>query len=180
MVGFQGLGYLRDHAWQDHRFSLRFKLAQPASHVVARYRYDADTESSYMIIFSPDILLLSKSGEGSAVFSSLKIPVTLDRWHQAEITGWAGRIQVTLDDKVVMDVIDPQPLQQGTIGLSPFLGDPDALVDDIEVIPAGPEPLRPPPAHGAAATIAGNPLPTGEYDHRAGGMHRTILGHTEC
>ena len=143
--------------------------------------------SSYLIIFSPDTLLLSKSGEGPGVFSSIKIPVTLDRWHQAEITGWAGRIQVTLDDKVVMDVLDQQPLQQGTIGLSPFLGDPDALVDDIEVMPAGPEPLQPPPptepsrpAHGVAAASAGNPLPTGKCDHRAGGMHRTILGHTEC
>lgn len=111
----------------------------------ARYRYDADTESSYVIIFSPDTLLLSKSGEGPGVFSSIKTPVMPDRWHQAEITGWAGRIQVTLDGKVVMDVLDPQPLQQGTIGLSPFLGDPDALVDDIEVMPAGPEPLQPPP-----------------------------------
>ena len=166
MSGFQGLDYLRDHTWQDHRFSLRFKLAQPASHIVAHYRYDADTGASYAIVFSPDTLLLAKSGEGPGVLSSIKTQVTLDRWHQAEIAGWGGRIQVTLDDKVVMDVIDPLPLLQGTIGLSPFLGDPDALVDDIEVMPTGSEPLQsPPPTEPPALAPPTEPPPPSPEIH---------------
>ena len=138
---FEGEGHqwatLENHSWGDYRVRFRLKLQGGVIHL----NYRLGEVGRYFIGFHQEGLYLEKTG-GS--LTSTANAHSLGTWHTIEISGWGGHIQVSVDGKVELDYTDAKPLRNGTIAFE-SLDDSSAQVDDIEILPAGPEPtVRPP------------------------------------
>jgi hypothetical protein len=129
--------------WEDYRFSFRLKLLQGDIHL--NYRL-TEGPIRYFIGFHQGGLSLTRQiRDAFTDLAAVEAPHVLNRWYQLEIVGWGGHIQVYVDGKLELDYTDRAPLRRGTIAFE-TQDDSQALVDDIEVLPPGPESPPPPPA----------------------------------
>jgi len=133
---------LTGQAWDDYRLRFRLKLLQGDIHLV--YRHIArEGPIRYFIGFHQGGLYLSKQIRDTFTdLAAVDMPHALNRWYQVEIVGWGGHLQVYVDGKLELDYTDRAPLPRGAIAFE-TLDDSQALVDDIEVLPPGPESVRP-------------------------------------
>ncbi len=131
---------LQDQAWDDYRVRFRLKLGQGTIHLIYRLR---EGPIRYFIGFHQEGLYLSKQMHNEFIdLTAVLVSHSLDHWHEVEIVGWGGRIQVYVDGELELDYFDEHPLHQGTIAFE-TLDDSYAQIDDILVMPPGHEP--PPP-----------------------------------
>jgi len=130
---------LTDHSWDDYRLRFRLKLLQGDIHL--NYRL-TEGPVRYFVGFHQGGLSLSRQiRDAFTDLAAADVQHALNRWYQVEIVGWGGHLQVYVDGKLELDYTDRAPLPRGTIAFETLEGS-QALVDDIEVLPPGPEPLR--------------------------------------
>ncbi len=136
---FTGEGHqwatLDNRSWDDYRFSFRLKLIRGTIHLIYRL-----ADGRYYVGFNEDGLYLNKSldnGPGFIVYSAANTH-TLETWHQVELVGWGGHLQVYVDGRLELDYVDSNPLLKGMIAFETLDGSA-AQIDDIEVAASGPE-----------------------------------------
>jgi hypothetical protein len=133
---------LTGQSWGDYRLRFRLKLLGGTIHL--NYQL-TEGPVRYFIGFHQGGLYLSKQIRDDVTdLAAVEAPHELNHWYQVEIVGWGGHLQVYVDGKLELDYTDRAPLPRGTIAFETLEGS-QALVDDIEVLPPGPEPPRPAP-----------------------------------
>lgn len=133
---------LLDQWWDDVRFRFRLKLVEGAIHL--NYRL-TEGPRRYFVGFSEEGLsLIRQEGDDFTELAWEEVWHGLGRWHEVEIVGWGGHLQVYVDDDLELDYTDRSPLRWGTIAFE-TLDDSRAQVDDIEVLDSGPEAEPPTP-----------------------------------
>jgi photosystem II stability/assembly factor-like uncharacterized protein len=121
-------------AWADYRVHFRLKLLQGVIHLNVRL----SEGSRYFIGFSEGGTYLNKQvGETFSDLDTDDRSHALAQWHDIEMSANGGRIQVQVDDSLVLDYTDPSPLSFGSIAFE-TLDDSQAQIDDIVVY--GPAP----------------------------------------
>lgn len=96
--------------------------------------------------------LSRQQGDKFVHFTQAPERFSLNRWYDVEITGRGGHIQINVDGRLMLDYTDSTPLARGTIAFE-TLDNSAALVDDIDILPAGSAPTR-------TATRAATRVPT--------------------
>jgi outer membrane protein assembly factor BamD (BamD/ComL family) len=124
--------------WDNYRVRFRLKLLKGAIHL--NYRLAPGPEvGRYFIGFHQDGLYLEKSTESGGIeLATTQVQHSLGQWHDVEIVGWGGHLQVYVDGELELDYTDEDPLQQGTIAFE-TLDNSQAQVDDIEIMASGSE-----------------------------------------
>jgi photosystem II stability/assembly factor-like uncharacterized protein len=133
--GHQWAQYAGD-AWGDYRVHFRLKLLRGNIHLNVR---TSEGGQRYFIGFWEEGTSLNKQ-VGETFWNDLDTddtPHALDQWHDIEMSANGGRIQVKVDDSLVLDYTDPSPLPFGSIAFE-TLDDSQAQIDDIAVY--GPAP----------------------------------------
>ncbi|MFQ6057492.1 MAG: sigma-70 family RNA polymerase sigma factor [Anaerolineae bacterium] len=127
--------------WEDVRVRFRLKLLEGAIHLNVRL----GEGGRYFVGFHEGGLgLIKQVGDTFTELAGVEAWHALGRWHEVEIVGWGGHLQVHVDGDLELDHTDASPLRRGTIAFE-TLEDSHAQVDDIEVLDAGPEPKPPTP-----------------------------------
>ena len=142
--------------WTNYSFKFRLKLHSEAVHL--NYLIGENPFSRYFLSFSEQGLSLSKQvGDDFTEMMDSRNSYRMNTWYTVEIRGFAGRLQVLVDDLLEMDLTDQQPLLKGTIAFESLSGS-EVLIDDIEIWPVTeplPEPLTA-PQPSTLASLAGS------------------------
>jgi hypothetical protein len=130
---------LSDHSWEDYRVRFRLKLTRGVIHL----NYRLAGGGRYFFGFDQNGLSLNWQrgdtfSEGSVVW--VEAPHALNDWHQVEIVGRGGHLQMYVDGRLELDHTDDEPLRRGSIGFE-TLDNSAALIDDIVVMPSGSAPI---------------------------------------
>ena len=150
-------------SWQDFRVQFRLKLVRGVIHL----NYRTSGPRRYFIGFRQEGLYLSKQ-TGSDTFedgmAEQAATYNLNEWHQVEIAGQGGHLQVSVDGALALDYTDAEPLTQGGIAFE-TLDDAVACIDDIVVYGPAPTPT-PTPDRRFTWVRTGGPLGGLGYDVR--------------
>lgn len=117
--------------YDDYRLSLRLKVLQGSIHLV----YRLNDTGRYFIGFHQNGTYLSKQYWPDTFFENLAGSNTshdLNAWHQIEISGKGGTLELLVDGTAEWTYTDSQPLLEGKFAFE-TLDDSQAYVDDIEV-----------------------------------------------
>ncbi len=126
--------------WTDYSYRLRLKLIRGGIHL----NYHVSDDGRYFIGLREHGLYLNKETPWGKFFelAASDTRITFNVWHDIEIRGEGGHIQVYVDGSLEIDVIDDTPLTQGGIAFE-TLEESNAYVDDIVILSSSPEPDRP-------------------------------------
>ncbi|MEE8363893.1 MAG: hypothetical protein V3S18_07475 [Dehalococcoidia bacterium] len=181
----RGLGHVwasyEGDAWGDFTFKFRLKLVRGTIHINYRMRDCA----RYFIGFSESTLSLSKTSpcDEHPQLKTAGVQHTLGQWHDVEIAGEGGQLDIRVDGVLELSYLDREPIVFGGIAFE-TLDDSEALVDDVVVRGAAP------PATGLEWVRTGGPLGGLGYDVRLrpgqpevmlvsdawAGVHRSVDG----
>jgi hypothetical protein len=120
--------------WRDYVASFRVKVDQGTIHLNLRHN-DAQETRRYFLSFTPGVGVgLSKQvGEiFTENLAGLDYPIEPGKWFDVQMVAQGDRILMLVDGIIVVDYVDPQPLQSGGISFE-TLEDSSACVDDIQV-----------------------------------------------
>lgn len=120
----------RGQEWTDYSFKSRLKLIRGGIHL----NYRVSEEGRYFIGFREDGLYLNKEAPWGKFFGLAvsDVRIGFDGWHDIEIRGEGGKIQVYVDGLLAIDVIDDTPLTAGSIAFE-TIDDSFAYIDNVEV-----------------------------------------------
>lgn len=129
-------------AWENYSFKLRVKLIKGTVHL--NYRLSqVNGFSRYFIGFHTGGLYLSKQvGDHFTDLTEVGAFYEPNVWHEVEIKGYEGHLQVYVDGTMALEYVDNQPLARGTIALE-ILEDSHVFFDDL-LVTALEKPLPPP------------------------------------
>jgi len=119
--------------WTDYALRLRLRLFGGVIHINYRVSDDA---GRYFIGFRERGLYLAKEAPWGSLFTLAESDVFhgLGEWHDVEIVGRGGHLQVYVDGVLEIDFTDSEaPLLQGSIAFETLEGS-YAQVDDVEVL----------------------------------------------
>jgi hypothetical protein len=119
----------RGQDWTNYSFQLRLKLIRGGIHL----NYRVSDEGRYFIGLREDGFYLNKETPWGKFFELAvsDTRITFNVWHDIEIRGEGGHIQVYVDGLLEIDVIDDTPLTQGSIAFE-TLEESYAYVDNVE------------------------------------------------
>lgn len=106
--------------WQDYELVVEFKAGpETNSGVFLRTPLDPSDPAvdCYEVNIAPDDNPFPTAGVVQRLKAELKRPQTFDQWRTMKMRLEDGHLQVSLDDELVCDYTDPQPLPPGRIGL---------------------------------------------------------------
>jgi RNA polymerase sigma factor (sigma-70 family) len=133
---------LLDQEWDDYRFRFRLKLLEGVIHL--NYRLTEGPRRYFIGFGEGSLSLIRQEDDDFTELAWAEAWHGLDRWHEVEIVGWGGHLQVYVDGGLELDHTDRNPLRRGTIAFE-TLDDSRAQVDDIEILDSGPEAEPPTP-----------------------------------
>ena len=119
----------RGQKWTDYSYRLRLKLIRGRIHL----NYRVSDEGRYFIGFLEDGLYLNKEAPWGKFFelAGSDKSISFNDWHDIEVRGVGGHIQVYVDGSLELDVIDDMPLTQGSIAVE-TLEQSYAYIDEVE------------------------------------------------
>lgn len=122
--------------WTDFTFRSRLKLIRGGIHL----NYRVSGEGRYFIDFREDGLYLKKEAPLENFYDLAQSPTrfNLNSWHDVEIVGEGGYLQVYVDGTLQIDYTGDNPLTQGSIAFE-TLEESYAHIDDVEVAAVIPE-----------------------------------------
>lgn len=128
--GFSWVQLQRGQNWTNYSYRLRLKLIRGGIHL----NYRVSDEGRYFIDLREDGLYLNKETPWGKFFELAVSDkrITLNVWHDIEIRGEGGYIQVFVDGLLEIDFIDDTPLTNGNIAFE-TLEESHAYVDNVEV-----------------------------------------------
>ena len=145
---------LTERDWDDFRVRFRLKLLRGGINLnrlsgANRYAVEFAQNGARLFKVHPNFLAASRTPHG------------LNRWYGVEILGRAGHIQVYVDGDLEIDFVDRDPWQRGAVAFEVW-EDSQVQLDDIEVLPAGPEsvPASPMATPTRTPTPRRTPTPT--------------------
>jgi hypothetical protein len=137
-------------AWQD--FDLTFKLRFDAPGETEIQYHVTDT-GAYMLIFSPDRLMILKGGapgtEPTELAGTELGTLSTGEWISVRITLTGGQHIVTVNDSITLTASDPDPIQSGGLTFASH-GERTTELDDVTLT------VTP----GEAGAVAAPPQPT--------------------
>ncbi|MCJ7622540.1 MAG: DUF4956 domain-containing protein [Anaerolineaceae bacterium] len=151
----------RHGTWSELTLTVQLKFTPPGEVMI---HYYASETGSYNLHIMKDVLFLEKVENGSpSGLAESQASIQSGNWMDLEIAFTGGQHQITLDNVLILDVNDPQPLNPGTIGFV-MNGENDLEIDNLIVSaqesepvpvssemgaePAPPEGEGPPPLEG--------------------------------
>ncbi len=119
----------RGRSWTDYSYRLRLKIISGRVHL----NYRVSDHGRYFVGVLGSGLYLNKETPWGEFFelATSDTSVPFEVWHDVEIRGEAGQIQVYLDGLLEIEVFDETPLTEGGIALE-TLEASHAYVDDVE------------------------------------------------
>lgn len=165
-TGLVGRGHvwarLTNEAWEDYRFRFKVRLV-PAGALHANLRLAGP--SRYFIGLNRDRIYLNKQTGPDSFSGNLATAAGLGAgWQTIEIAGYGPTLSVSVNEQLVLEFTDPEPLTSGGIAFE-SLGESQVYIDDVEVW--GPAPGPTPTAVAGAHWIrTGGPLGGLGYDVR--------------
>jgi len=149
-------------SWSDYRLRFRVKLSEDGS-LHANFRLAGPAR--YFIGLNREGLYLNKQTGPDNFSGNLANAGGLgDGWQRIEIAGYGSTITVLVNERVMMEYNDPEPLLSGGIALE-TLTDSQVLIDDIEIWGTAPPPV-PTMEAGISWIRTGGPLGGLGYDVR--------------
>jgi hypothetical protein len=119
----------RGQDWTNYSFRLRLKLIRGGIHL----NYRVSEKGRYFIGFLEDGLYLNKETPWGKFFELARSDarIGINTWHDIEIRGEAGHLQVYVDGMLEIDFTDDAPITQGSIAFE-TLKESHAYVDNVE------------------------------------------------
>ncbi|MBU1055092.1 MAG: DUF1080 domain-containing protein [Proteobacteria bacterium] len=119
----------RGQDWADYTFRSRIKVIRGGIHL----NYRVSEKGRYFIGFSEEGLYLNKETPWGKFFELAKSDarIGINTWHDIEIRGKGGHLQVYLDGKLEIDFTDNAPITQGSIAFE-TLEESYAQIDNVE------------------------------------------------
>jgi len=141
--------------WRDIALAVRLRFSGEGQAIIRYYFRD---EGSYALVVTPGSLSVEKNqGQSPVSLGHAEVAALQpDTWVSVEIAVSGGEHQVRVDDELVLEATDPEPLETGAILLT-TQGGLTAAFDDLEVGgthtagPTGAEAAVQPQGAGAAA-----------------------------
>lgn len=114
------------------RTRLRITSGWAALHFRSRaQRYSLEVMPGHMVLF----------GATDQSLANAQAPVQVGTWHTVAISGTLGHLQVSLDDTPYLDMVDPDPIHAGGVGLSAYGENVHVDFDDVQVLIPDGDPL---------------------------------------
>lgn len=116
--------------WTDYSARYRIKLFAGGMHCC----YRVSDQGRYFVGLREDSVYLHKETPWGTFFdlAAQETRLDLEAWHEVEIVGAGGQLQVSVDGRLVLDVDDPEPIAAGGIALETLEGS-RACVDEVHV-----------------------------------------------
>ncbi len=120
----------RGHDWTNYSFRSRLKLIRGRIHL----NYRVSGKGRYFIGFLEDGLYLNKETPLGKFFELARSDarIGINTWHDIEIRGEGGHLQVYVDGMLEIDFTDDAPITQGSIAFE-TLEESYVQVDNVEI-----------------------------------------------
>jgi hypothetical protein len=119
--------------WTDYSFQCWIKLIEGNIHLNFHLSQNGQF-SRYFVGFSPEGIYLNKQvGEQFDTLVERMISLNLNQWYWLKIIVKGREIKIYVDDRLMMDYLDSNPLKKGTIALE-SLKESLVFIDDIRVM----------------------------------------------
>jgi parallel beta-helix repeat protein len=123
---------LAGKSWDNYAFTSRFRIGTGTLHINYRLTEQEDGPHRYFVGISTDRLYLSKQVGGS-IEDLAASPLRLDdTWHEIEVYGYGGKIQISVDEVPSLTYTDPQPILEGGVAFE-TLEDSRFYIDGMEI-----------------------------------------------
>jgi hypothetical protein len=119
--------------WTDYSVRLRLKLSAGGIHLC----YRVSDQGRYFFGFREHAIYLSKEAPWGTFIelAAREIHHDVEVWHDVEVLGAGGQLQVSVNGELVLEVEDPDPLPNGGIALE-TLDDSRACAAEVRVTSA--------------------------------------------
>ncbi len=126
-----------------------------------------------LVLGATSVYLFEEQPAGTVTILAEAGPITVGQWHRLSFASQAGHVQVHIDQVLWFDVIDPSPVEAGTIAVSATdgaqVGVDNVLVTKLKStlqagIPQAPAPVSTNPVEPEEALIEANSLPVEEVE----------------
>ena len=130
----KGLGYkwnsIGNDEWDDYNFESKIKLVKGGMHII----YRVSDVGRYYIGISEDVASLGKTifPNDHTKLENIDTPISLNTWHTINIIGKGSNIKVYVDNELMIDHTDIEPLYSGRIGYE-VLQNSEVYVDNVEL-----------------------------------------------
>ena len=117
--------------WHDYRLEIRVRTEGPGEVVIHYYFRD---ESRYSLHLLPEEILLERAiGDSGEIIGSSGIEaIRTGSWIDVAIRVVGSEHQISIEDEILIQATDPEPLMAGAIGLM-FHGEGYAEFDDLKI-----------------------------------------------
>ncbi|NOY97712.1 MAG: DUF1080 domain-containing protein [Chloroflexi bacterium] len=145
--------------WGDFTLSLRMRRLEAGESVLVLAYRSSEAGQYALLLSSENLALQRQSGGESADLGSAPIePVPPQEWMQVRVVVTGGAQQVFLNEGLVLDADDPQPLPAGGLSLS-VQGEGGGEFDDVTLSTAAAPPQEAIPATTQAPVPSSEMLP---------------------
>jgi hypothetical protein len=141
------------HSWSDYIFHAGVRLDSGNAFL----SMNLTKEGRYLLrLGEQGVYLIKEQPAGNVSILAQTGPISMGTGHSVTLAAQAGHLQVYVDQALWIDLTDPAPIAQGTIGVSSLEGARVAVDNVLVVQPTGPLPSgvveAPPPLEGESLT----------------------------